>query len=91
MTTTATRWTDTRFELAEGPRWLGDRMVFVDILGGCLYEVAELSSEQPTPNLLQRVDVPLGAVAPVEGSDHDWIAAAGTGIAILHGSDGSLE
>jgi sugar lactone lactonase YvrE len=64
-------------ELGEGIRLVGDgpagRLVMVDILAGRLLTV------EPRTELLA-LDVPLGAVAPREDG---WIAAAGTGIALL--------
>lgn len=69
---------DGGYELAEGPRWVDGRLVFVDILTGRLFEVVA-----GRPRLLAQLAVPLGAVAPVAGRPGSWIAAAGTGIAIL--------
>ncbi|MGW7726661.1 SMP-30/gluconolactonase/LRE family protein [Streptomyces canus] len=42
------------------------------------------------PTRLAGLDVPLGAVAPVHGRPDTWIAAAGTGIALLT-PDGALD
>lgn len=67
------------YELAEGARWVDGRLVFVDILAGSLYEVSPSGED----HLLARLDVPLGAVAPVAGSPGRWIAAVGTGFALL--------
>jgi sugar lactone lactonase YvrE len=62
--------------------------VLVDIPTGRLLE-ADVS--QPGPlRALAKLDVPLGSVAPLAGTERDWIAACGTGIAILRG-DGRLE
>src|SRR3954464_9782399 len=69
------------YELAEGGRWAGDRYVYVDILSGRLLELRE--DRDQAPRQLARLDVPLGAVAPVRDRPDDWIAAAGTGIALL--------
>ena len=81
-------WALDRLELGEGARWVGDRVVLVDIPTGRLLE-AEIS--QPGPlRLLAKLDVPLGAVAPMAGTERDWIAACGTGVGILR-SDGRLE
>ncbi|NGO09083.1 SMP-30/gluconolactonase/LRE family protein [Streptomyces sp. HC44] len=77
------------YELAEGGRWVGDRYVYVDILSGRLFELRDGTTGH-APRQLARLDVPLGAVAPVHGRPGTWIAAAGTGIALL-GPDGDLE
>lgn len=76
------------YELAEGGRWTGGRFVYVDILSGRLFELPDRVGALPRP--LARIDVPLGAVAPVHGRPDTWIAAAGTGIALLH-PGGGLE
>jgi sugar lactone lactonase YvrE len=80
-------WIGGGYELAEGVRWTGDRLVFVDILAGTLLEAS--GAEHAGARVLARLDVPLGAVAPVAGGDGEWIAAAGTGIALLS-RDGGL-
>ena len=73
-------------ELGEGPRWVDDRLLLVDILSGRLLET---DAERPGRlRTILQVDVPLGAVAPVAGTPDEWIAAAGTGIAILARSGG---
>jgi sugar lactone lactonase YvrE len=74
-----------RFALGEGSRLVpgptGDRVVMVDIPTGRLLAVRPRE-------VLARLDVPLGAVAPLaDGSG--WLAAAGTGIAVLRG--GAVE
>jgi sugar lactone lactonase YvrE len=76
-----TTWTPDRLELGEGARWLDDRVALVDIPTGRLLE-AGVNSPGPLKQLA-KLDVPLGAVAPLAGTDHEWIAACGTGIAIL--------
>ncbi|WP_353612748.1 SMP-30/gluconolactonase/LRE family protein [Streptomyces sp. NRRL S-495] len=81
-------WAPGAHELGEGARWVDGRLVFTDILAGRLLEVS--GTAPGTPRELLRLDVPLGAVAPVEGRPGHWIAAAGTGIALL-GPDGSTE
>jgi sugar lactone lactonase YvrE len=83
-----TLWTAGGYQLAEGARWVADRLVFVDILSGRLFEIA--ATAPGAPQLLANLSVPLGAVAPVRDQPGDWIVAAGTGIALLH-SDGQLE
>ncbi|WP_371574214.1 SMP-30/gluconolactonase/LRE family protein [Streptomyces sp. NBC_01314] len=80
---------DGAYELAEGGRWIDGRYVYVDILSGRLFELRD-GTDPATPRQLARLDVPLGAVAPVGDRPGAWIAAAGTGIALLT-SDGALE
>ncbi|MBO0823352.1 MAG: SMP-30/gluconolactonase/LRE family protein [Actinobacteria bacterium] len=81
-------WTRGGYELAEGLLWVSGRLVFVDILTGRLLESA---GDQPgEAKVLAELDVPLGAVAPVADRPGEWIAAAGTGIALL-GRDGGLS
>ena len=53
------------YELAEGTRWLGDRLVFTDILAGTLLEA--VATRPGDARVVARLDVPLGAVAPVAG------------------------
>lgn len=72
-----TAWPGERFELGEGLRAVGDRLVMTDILSGRLLELAD---GRP-PRVLAELGEPLGAVAPLAGGG--WIAAAGTGIAVL--------
>ena len=79
--TTVEIWHAGGFELAEGVRQVGDSLVFVDILSGRLF--AAPLADRGTPALLAQVDVPLGAVAPIRDRPGEWIAAAGTGIALL--------
>ncbi|GHD06315.1 calcium-binding protein [Streptomyces violarus] len=79
---------DGGYELAEGGRWVDGRYVYVDILSGRLFEVRD--DDGPAVRQLARLDVPLGAVAPVADRPGTWIAAAGTGIALLT-PDGALE
>lgn len=86
--TDATVWHAGGYELAEGARHVGDRLVFVDILSGRLFE-AKLD-DATAVHLVAQLDVPLGAVAPVHGRPGRWIAAAGTGIAMLDGA-GAVE
>ncbi|NYH44691.1 sugar lactone lactonase YvrE [Micromonospora jinlongensis] len=79
--TEPTIWSTDRLELGEGLRWVDDRLVLVDLLAGRLLET---DGDAPTPlRELRRLDVPLGAVAPVAGRPGDWLAAAGTGITLL--------
>ena len=76
-----TVWAQGGYELAEGSRWLGDRLIFADILSGRLLETSALMPT--TAKVIAHVDVPLGAAAAVAGNDDQWIVAAGTGVAIL--------
>ncbi|MER7190594.1 SMP-30/gluconolactonase/LRE family protein [Streptomyces flaveolus] len=71
-----------RLELGEGIRWADGRLAFVDILTGRLL-TPDGDGTAPL-RTLARLDVPLGAVAPVAGRPGAWIAAAGTGICLLH-------
>jgi sugar lactone lactonase YvrE len=77
---------DGGYELAEGGRWTDGRYVYVDILSGRLLELRDATG----PAQLARLEVPLGAVAPVGDRPDAWIAAAGTGIALL-AADGTLQ
>ena len=73
---------DGGYELAEGGRWFDGRYVYVDILSGRRFELRD-DTGTAAPRQLARLDVPLGAVAPVDDRPHAWIAAVGTGIALL--------
>jgi sugar lactone lactonase YvrE len=81
-------WGPDRLELGEGGRWVGDRVVVVDVPTGRLLE-ADPSGPGPLRELA-KLDVSLGAVAPLAGTDDAWIAACGTGIAMLR-AGGRLE
>jgi sugar lactone lactonase YvrE len=81
-------WGADRLELGEGGRWVGDRMFLVDLLQGRLLE-ADPSRPGPLRQLV-KLDIPLGAVAPIAGSTGTWLAACGTGIARL-GPEDRLE
>lgn len=71
-------------ELGEGPRLLPDgRVLAVDILRGQLWQV-DLASPERTV-LLQELPFPLGAIAPISGSESALLAAADDGIAVLDG------
>ncbi|MBK1783140.1 SMP-30/gluconolactonase/LRE family protein [Prauserella cavernicola] len=72
-----TAWPGERFALGEGLRLIGDRLIMVDILTGRLLELPEHGE----PRVLLQLDEPLGAVSPLPGGG--WLAAAGTGIAVL--------
>jgi len=72
-----------RFVLAEGARWCGERLVFVDLLAGALHACRGAAHPEGPIVQLRRLGVPLGAVAPVAGRPHRWVAAAGTGFALV--------
>ena len=74
-------WHAGGYELAEGCRHVDDSLVFVDILSGRLFKSA--LGDVANVHVVAQLDVPLGAVAPVHGEPSNWIAAAGTGIALL--------
>ncbi|GAA1448775.1 SMP-30/gluconolactonase/LRE family protein [Nocardiopsis tropica] len=79
-------WSEDRFELGEGLRWVGGDLLMVDILRGRLLRLAP---GDPGPaHELAALDVPLGAVAPVRHRAGALVAAAGTGIALLTGTGG---
>lgn len=71
-----------RLELGEGIRWTGAAVILVDLLAGRLLATPD-DPAAPLQTLAQ-LPVPLGAVAPVAGHPGTWIAAAGTGICLLH-------
>lgn len=79
-TADARLWADGDYELGEGPRWVDGRLVFVDILSGRLFDAGADGAVQ---RVLWHGDQPLGAVAPVRGTPGTWIAAVGTGIAVI--------
>ncbi|AGL17239.1 SMP-30/gluconolactonase/LRE family protein [Actinoplanes sp. N902-109] len=74
--------TPDRFELGEGSRWTGDRLVLVDIPHGRLL-CAPTGDLRSGLTELARLDVPLAAVAPVAGRPGTFLAAAGTGFALI--------
>jgi len=81
-------WGPDRLELGEGARWVGDRIVLVDIPTGRLLQA---DPQHPGPlRQLVRLDMPLGAVAPLANSTDEWIAACGTGVALIR-AGGTLE
>lgn len=81
-------WTNTRRILGEGLRLIGDQLVTVDILDGTL--ICLDPREPGDGRQLLRLDVPLGAVAPVAKRPDVWLAAAGTGVALINGA-GTVE
>lgn len=81
-----------RYELAECPRWVGDTLVYVDLLAGDLWSLpapGAVPEETAGPRRLVDLDVPLGAVAPVRGQPGTWLAGVGDGIGLI--SEGSSE
>jgi sugar lactone lactonase YvrE len=79
--------TPDRLELGEGGRWVGDRLMLVDIPAGRLLSLP-LRSDTPEPTTaplteLARLPEPLAVVAPVAGEPDTWLAATGTGFALL--------
>lgn len=87
MMTSFSIWSSGGYELAEGARWAGDRLVFVDILSGRLLEAPD---KPGAARVLAALDEPLGCAAPVASNADQWIVGAGTGIAFLH-RGGRLE
>ncbi|WP_024877515.1 SMP-30/gluconolactonase/LRE family protein [Saccharomonospora piscinae] len=77
MTGDWTAWPGERFSLGEGLRRVGERLIMVDILTGRLLALPA----DGEPEVLLQLAEPLGAVAPRPGGG--WLAAAGTGIAVL--------
>ena len=78
-----TAWSGYRCELGEGVRWTGDKLVHVDTMSGRLLTLADAEPTAKPPTVLAAVDVPLGSVAPWFGRPGSWIAAAGTGVAMV--------
>lgn len=81
-----TAWSRERYELGEGLRWTGADLLMVDILAGRLLRLDPLRPGRPRQ--LAALDVPLGAVAPVAGRPGSFVAAAGTGIALVEAGAG---
>ena len=86
-----TALTPDRLELGEGSRWIGDRLILVDIPAGRL-----LSAPAPTGTPaesgdplteLAHVPDPLATVAEITGRPGAWLAGTGTGFAVI-GADG---
>ncbi|MFF6984647.1 SMP-30/gluconolactonase/LRE family protein [Streptomyces sp. NPDC008343] len=80
-------YTHTRHQLAEGARWFGGMLHFVDLLRGDLYRCHDAAL---SPERLLGLGMPLGAVAPAVQPEPAWVVAAGDGIALC-GSDGRLD
>lgn len=80
-----------RLELGEGSRWAGNHLVLVDIPAGRLLAAPAPTGATPTSanplTELAKLSVPLAAVAPVADRPDVWLAAAGTGFAVLDGAD----
>ncbi|MFD9597870.1 SMP-30/gluconolactonase/LRE family protein [Kitasatospora sp. NPDC059973] len=72
--------TPDRHQLAEAARWHDDRLHYVNLLRGTLHSC---HSDHPRPRLEQDLYLPLGAAAHLTGRPAQWIAATGTGIALL--------
>jgi sugar lactone lactonase YvrE len=91
--TEVTALTDDRLELGEGSRWVRDRLVLVDIPAGRLLSAplaptaagARAVSPEPALTEVAKLPEPLAAVAPVADRPGMWLAAAGTGFALLDG------
>ena len=78
-------WSTDRFELGEGLRLQGPNLLMVDILTGRLLR---LDPRLPGPaEVLVDLDVPLGAVAPLRDRPGTYVAAAGTGVALIAAGD----
>lgn len=76
--------TPDRLELGEGSRWVGDRVVLVDIPAGRLLSAPVTQGEPAGPlTELARLPDPLAAVAPVADAPDTWLAARGTGFVVL--------
>ena len=69
-------WHAAGYELAEGGRRIGGRLMFVDILSGRLFECP--AREPGAGRLVAQLDVPLGAVAPIVGRPGSWIGTSGS-------------
>jgi sugar lactone lactonase YvrE len=78
--------TPDRLELGEGGRWVGDRLILVDIPAGRLFGTAApdrpVRRSEPLTELA-KLPEPLAAVAPVADTTDTWLAAAGTGFALI--------
>ncbi|WP_346534236.1 SMP-30/gluconolactonase/LRE family protein [Micromonospora sp. DPT] len=87
MLSEPTVWNNDRLELGEGARWVDGRLVLVDLLAGRLLET---TGDAPAPlREVHKLGAPLGAVAPIAGQLDSWLAAVGTGVAVLDGTGGS--
>ncbi len=75
--------TDDRLELGEGARWVGDRVLLVDIPHGRLLSTPAPPHRPATLTELARLPEPLAVVAPVADAPGTWLAATGTGFALL--------
>ena len=78
---TLTQWNFERLELGEGARWIGGRLIVVDLLAG---RVLATPGDVPAVLGTAALPVPVGAVAPVRNSDA-LIAAFVMGAGLRHG------
>jgi sugar lactone lactonase YvrE len=71
-------------ELGEGTRWDGarDELIWVDILAGTLRTAAPQQDGTLQTTAEHRLDVPIGAAAPL-ADQSGWLLAAGDGLALL--------
>ncbi|PWV47320.1 sugar lactone lactonase YvrE [Nocardiopsis sp. L17-MgMaSL7] len=79
-------WSADRFELGEGLRRHGRHLLMVDILTGRLLRL-DPGSAGPAEVVLS-LDAPLGAVAPVLDRPDSYVAAVGTGVAVVSANGG---
>lgn len=75
-----------RLELGEGARWIDGALYLVDLLAGRLLTLEDGRSPRLRPVL--SVPQSLGAVAPLAGRPGWWMAATGTGIAVVDPTGG---
>jgi sugar lactone lactonase YvrE len=72
-----------RLELGECGRWVGDRVVLVDIPAGRLFGTSAAAAAPQSLTQLAELPVPLAAIAPVRDAPGSWLAAAGNGFWLL--------
>ncbi|GAA2511901.1 SMP-30/gluconolactonase/LRE family protein [Winogradskya humida] len=80
-----------RLELGEGSRWVADRVVLVDIPAGRLLSAPATKADTGPLTELAKLSVPLAAVAPIAGQPGTWLAAAGTGFAVIDEKSGEVS
>ncbi len=80
-----------RLELGEGSRWVGDRLILVDIPAGRLLAAPAPTGGPPSDarplTELAKLPEPLAAIAPLADRPDAWLAAAGTGFTVIEGDD----